>query len=154
MWRFNSRPSCDGRPGETSYIRACESFNSRPSCDGRHKPFWACPGGAVSIHARLATGDLAASDTAVRRVRFNSRPSCDGRPGCAASPAPSRSFNSRPSCDGRRGLLAMGAIIRVSIHARLATGDRSTRTRARRSARFQFTPVLRRATFVKWGGVR
>ena len=34
-WRFNSRPSCEGRPELAAFGVAGESFNSRPSCEGR-----------------------------------------------------------------------------------------------------------------------
>ena len=65
----------------------------------------------------------------VRPTRcFNSRPSCDGRP---AVPFPRRQnarFNSRPSCDGRP----------------------YQRTTTTVNVKFQFTPVLRRATGHGW----
>ena len=77
-------------------------------------------------------------------------------------------FNSRPSCDGRR-IVKVESEVRdvsiharlatgdprpfdlrgnpgVSIHARLATGDTSLNVRKSWTFKFQFTPVLRRAT--------
>ena len=106
---------------------------------------------AVSIHARLATGDPQARRGGQRSRRFNSRPSCDGRLYGVIPEAGCR-FNSRPSCDGR--LLDVLTRLRfwVSIHARLATGDATVRA-SFDNARFQFTPVLRRATQEPRNGV-
>ena len=58
---------------------------------------------------------------------------------------PCTSFNSRPSCDGRPFVMVTPESETVSIHARLATGDywQSVRYALHK---FQFTPVLRRAT--------
>ena len=78
----------------------------------------------VSIHARLATGDLFKMPNISASLCFNSRPSCDGRQPPRHSSAANRRFNSRPSCDGR-----------------LPSASRPSSVRP-----FQFTPVLRRAT--------
>ena len=60
MLRFNSRPSCDGRPRCRSTLPKKElCFNSRPSCDGRPCGRTSSRRGTVSIHARRATGDCA-----------------------------------------------------------------------------------------------
>ena len=95
-----------------------------PSCDGRPNQEEPTMPKTVSIHARLATGDCTP-----RRPKSSVR-----------------SFNSRPSCDGRQAAHRADARdAEVSIHARLTTGD-MRRLPQRRSATFQFTPVLRRAT--------
>ena len=71
----------------------------------------------------------------MRRATRGTRPSPRGTP----------RFNSRPSCDGRQEVRKKPREGLVSIHARHATGDVSSR-RARRCSSFQFTPVMRRAT--------
>ncbi len=102
----------------------------------------------VSIHARLATGDPVVLDTLRHLHRFNSRPSCDGRRVLLRRVRHRLRFNSRPSCDGRppqsrttlttrlfqftpvlrratRGRRDQDEVVRVSIHAHLATGDQA-----------------------------
>ena len=142
---FNSRPSCDGR--QFSTIRKYESvlfqftpvlrrathdnalpcatccFNSRPSCDGRLGVLVSRYRIAVSIHARLATGDHAK----------NQKPN-----------PPQVSIHARLAT-GDLFLPLMERQINVSIHARLATGD-VPKPSTSPSGVFQFTPVLRRAT--------
>ena len=83
-----------------------------------------CVRRGVSIHARLATGDLGVPGELLKGL-------------C---------FNSRPSCDGRHALKVARPLLLVSIHARLATGDPTCRFLGWQEPRFQFTPVLRRAT--------
>ena len=165
---FNSRPSCDGRPARCRKSRIRTGFNSRPSCDGRRN--------ADMLRAILAMfqftpvlrrATIVFSHTH-RVTQFRFTPVLRRATRRPQTGKQSESFNSRPSCDGRRELgrggLARG---RVSIHARLATGDRrptnsihSTKVsiHARLAtgdfergtfappASFQFTPVLRRAT--------
>ena len=121
----------------------------------------------VSIHARLATGDILTPHefrlvvfqftpvlrraTGLRRlwayvvVRFNSRPSCDGRHAPTRSAVSGTRFQFTPVL--RRATIDINrlAISKVSIHARLATGDSPAALEAAPS-KFQFTPVLRRAT--------
>ena len=118
--RFNSRPSCDGRPvaldvvvdallvsiharlatGDSSAqssasARSC--FNSRPSCDGRLLAFsQVYTGKPVSIHARLATGDKRRASAILVDGSFNSRPSCDGRLSRAVSLPDSNGFQFTP----------------------------------------------------------
>ena len=122
---FNSRPSCDGRPGQADGQQAGRRFNSRPSCDGRPKVqtnaaeyrlfqftpvlrratdetelndlLW-----FVSIHARLATGDARPTVLArCMKVSIHARLATgDARRTCRGCSC-SSSFNSRPSCDGR-----------------------------------------------------
>ena len=121
------------------------SFNSRPSCDGRPRREARRRRGAVSIHARLATGDRAQDRPRIpRAVSIHARLATGDA--CRPEPPPSCSrFNSRPSCDGR--LLGLVDRLRreVSIHARLATGDNHDCVITGKVL-FQFTPVLRRAT--------
>ena len=124
-------------------------FNSRPSCDGR--PVLLDGHGAlldVSIHARHATGDIYYEKCRRRDDSFNSRPSCDGRLWVIDTMSPPElSFNSRPSCDGRhRAVNAVDVAWAVSIHARHATGDAGTGRGQDGKRTFQFTPVMRRAT--------
>ena len=91
-----------------------------------------------------------ASQTTTNRRNecFNSRPSCDGRPAAPEIPASRTRFNSRPSCDGRPGLPRPELHhLGVSIHARRATGDLRKVYKIGPFARFQFTPVVRRATW-------
>ena len=126
----------------------------------------------VSIHARLATGDLAVQyDQTNWNEGFNSRPSCDGRLAEAVKRHRERKFQFTPVL--RRATICQGKVMQsyVSIHARLATGDGVEDCRqsigivsihARLATgdimsdttfvigQFQFTPVLRRAT--KKGG--
>ncbi len=93
---------------------------------------------------------------------FNSRPSCDGRLSPGPSNAVPGSFNSRPYCDGRHTLQDGAAQVgfqftpvlrratrpdiqgphgrRVSIHARLATGDRGRRPRRSTLCSFNSRP--------------
>ena len=166
MASFNSRPSCDGRPqtknhkprrkvsiharratgdllrykvddadwfqftpvvrratGVKDNIARARGFNSRPSCDGRR---------------------ISRSLTPFQRS-FNSRPSCDGRLVSTLNDGDAKCFNSRPSCDGRPGKPARANHEKVSIHARRATGD-SKSASSPSSHKFQFTPVVRRAT--------
>ena len=97
-------------------------FNSRPSCDGRRIQSLRISQRAVSIHARLATGD----HYSIISV-FNDKVSIHARLATGdflfISLKHFQSFNSRPSCDGRR-----------------------INNLPRRRVEFQFTPVLRRAT--------
>ena len=189
---FNSRPSCDGRPGRLLRCNTSKRFQFTPVL--RRATFMPCapfsaskfqftpvlrratvqnakrrPTKKVSIHARLATGDTIPSSTSPS-PSFNSRPSCDGRLPFVLWFKPLSCFNSRPSCDGRpleRGHARDEPV--VSIHARLATGDACRQTAVvrvggfnsrpscdgrlgglvygHRHRRFQFTPVLRRATW-------
>ena len=55
-------------------------------------------------------------------------------------------FNSRPSCDGRLRAAVARSFASVSIHARRATGDKTSDLAAALDVAFQFTPVVRRAT--------
>ena len=57
FWRFNPRPSCEGRRYSNSVTYRQSSFNPRPSCEGRP-----LVGFAFAIDAS-----------------FNPRPSCEGR---------------------------------------------------------------------------
>ena len=100
--------------------------------------------GGVSIHARLATGDSPPSlSQEFIEVSIHARLATGDAPtaACAAVVC----FNSRPSCDGRHDPSGYNSMKPVSIHARLATGD-GQRERWAERQRFQFTPVLRRAT--------
>ena len=145
-WRFNSRPSCDGRLGagghalshcfvsiharrvtgdtnaRNAWTRRC--FNSRPSCDGRHRY---CPpaDGPRCFNSRPSCdGRPDGHHPVYARRCFNSRPSCDGRHEVMFVRIEPSSFNSRPSCDGRRFSPAKSlAPLSVSIHARRVTGD-------------------------------
>ena len=141
---FNSRPSCDGRlVGIYGATREIVSIHARRATGdvGRARNE---AGRIVSIHARRATGDRQATSASRHQPCFNSRPSCDGRRAARRRESGSVSFNSRPSCDGRHFTMLVSAEYCVSIHARRATGD--TGPRHRLSPRFQFTPVVRRAT--------
>ena len=166
---FNSRPSCDGRRALTITGDGESRFNSRPSCDGRlrrgrgrmRRPAFQFtpvlrrateartgrrPGNAVSIHARLATGDCCASGgREQRRVSIHARLAtgdvavllADGSNAVFQfTPVLRRATAPNPKCIFQAC---------VSIHARLATGDIIHYTSLRTYA-FQFTPVLRRAT--------
>ena len=121
--RFNSRPSCDGRPdGYPRDSRLDVSIHARHAT-GDAPPGEPIRAGTVSSHARHATGDpfrmsVRFSDfwfqftpvmrraTPQRRARIQSsrfqftpvmrRATC-GRRDCARTVC----FNSRPSCDGR-----------------------------------------------------
>jgi len=100
---------------------------------------------------------------------FNSRPSCDGRRNARSLVCPQIMFQFTPVLRRATKLaVELGDISSVSIHARLATGDKadyagmiadqgfnsrpSCDGRLRclyampRCQEFQFTPVLRRAT--------
>ena len=142
---FNSRPSCDGRPQAARTWTIWRSFNSRPSCDGRpirclSTPRQPCFNSRPSCDGRQAWCQGSDSPRS-----FNSRPSCDGRQRQRRLDYRDRRFNSRPSCDGRLCGTCTTRSRTVSIHARLATGDRVCVSSALRRT-FQFTPVLRRAT--------
>ena len=81
-----------------------------------------------------------------RRSRFNSRPSCDGRRGLGRRWRRRRvSIHARLATGDPTPLLKGCSTDHVSIHARLATGD-VTVPRRYIVGKFQFTPVLRRAT--------
>ena len=123
--RFNSRPSCDGR-------------QRRRESDGLTQD--------VSIHARRATGDLSACGARLDPLRFNSRPSCDGRH--RRSHLQSRrqvSIHARRAT-GDRIDTVFSDNEKVSIHARRATGDTPGGGARGHMRKFQFTPVVRRAT--------
>ena len=129
---------------------------------------------AVSIHARLATGDPQARRGGQRSRRFNSRPSCDGRLyGVIPEAVVVVSIHARLAT-GDASRASISSMSSVSIHARLATGDASSRPTFRTSScfnsrpscdgrhhtrvsftdeTFQFTPVLRRATDAVCSGV-
>ena len=165
---FNSRPSCDGRRARRHGRRRCCSFNSRPSCDGRlgclmmrqdvlvsiharratgdNHHALCTPFIVVSIHARRATGDRDPMARCSDRGCFNSRPSCDGRQADLRLPRRQRRrFNSRPSCDGRR-ILPSAPPRSPRFNSRPSCDGRQRRLVGRCPVRFQFTPVVRRAT--------
>ena len=104
--------------------RGSPSFNSRPSCDGRLHDV------SLSFYSRMFqfTPVVRRATPSLRRREgvggFNSRPSCDGRHSDTLPNALDNRFNSRPSCDGRQSCAYV----------------------ARYVIKFQFTPVVRRAT--------
>jgi len=144
---FNSRPSRDGRQSAkckmrdaamfqftpvsrraTTGLRKTDispSFNSRPSRDGRHGDRRAEILISVSIHARLATGDIRTEPSVQgSAVSIHARLATgDGKaakledvdPKFQFTPVSRRATKADESAGGRAG---------VSIHARLATGDR------------------------------
>ena len=123
---FNSRPPCDGRRFQRTLFTLPSSFQFTPAL--RRATQGCRPASLrpkVSIHARLATGDISRAWSRSASRCFNSRPPCDGRPGPLSELCQlTQSFNSRPPCDGRQ-------TVRIAV----AT-----------FAKFQFTPALRRAT--------
>ena len=56
--RFNSRPSCEGRPARSWRSIRTTGFNSRPSCEGRPLSAFKRVHAVVSIHAPRARGDI------------------------------------------------------------------------------------------------
>ena len=122
---FNSRPSCDGRPRLGVRFALHDSFNSRPSCDGR--PFRRVRVKVdiiVSIHARLATGDLAFPFLFAVFVWFQFTP-------VLRRATNSFRFSFQPIVFQFTPVLRRATGIAISTVA---------------TASFQFTPVLRRAT--------
>ena len=105
------------------------------------------PNTTVSIHARLATGDTPHRRRHRPRRRFNSRPSCDGRrSGVRSTFTPNERFKSRPSCDGRPNSPARNTP-RSGFNSRPSCDGRPALPRSLTNPlKFQFTPVLRRAT--------
>ena len=125
-FRFNPRPSCEGRlprygtcvqPSgfqSTPLMRgatcppsrertADASFNPRPSCEGR--PDAAHEVGKlllVSIHAPHARGDLAHRDVGLVVAVSIHAPHARGDTAWWASSTTTHCFNPRPSCEGRR----------------------------------------------------
>ena len=99
----------------------------------------------VSIHARRATGDLAGVRAVMTDKSFNSRPSCDGRPVLRTCSQSGKGFNSRPSCDGRHYTKQNRPPNKFQFTpvVRRAT---SPFVFFAQSVMFQFTPVVRRAT--------
>ena len=100
---------------------------------------------AVSIHARLATGDADGVTVSGGGERFQFTPVLRRATAGYKYRFGWHGFNSRPSCDGRLEPARLNIPLAVSIHARLATGDVSA-SFPRGGVPFQFTPVLRRAT--------
>ena len=121
---FNSRPSCDGRQKRLSVDVRVFVFQFTPvlrRATAAESTQTTPP--EVSIHARLATGD----DIVVK-----------------VGDGDDVSIHARLATGD--GLAVERAVRRlVSIHARLATGDIAFHVAAG-SSKFQFTPVLRRAT--------
>ena len=127
---FNSRPPCDGRQPEPVADNIGLSFNSRPPCDGRLVlPRWRrqLAWFQFTPALRRATGaniygdeyDVFQFTPALRRATR----------GAFRSPRCTRCFNSRPPCDGRPLFPhRLRRLRRVSIHARLATGDLKVRS--------------------------
>ena len=99
--RFNSRPSCDGRPSTRSRRSRSLRFNSRPSCDGRPARCCAQRPSRRFNSRPSCDGRLRLFEISLVLISFNSRPSCDGRLPPRASCSYHFCFNSRPSCDGR-----------------------------------------------------
>ena len=122
--RFNSRPSCDGRPRSVMLKSSRSSFNSRPSCDGRHVA------DALSNY----------------RSQFQFTPVVRRATKVLKNTLIASMFQFTPVVRrATRG--SEGSILswRVSIHARRATGDLPYPV-SDFAAKFQFTPVVRRAT--------
>ena len=101
--RFNSRPSCDGRPTHRRGARQPAQFQFTPVlrratalAEIDKHDF------SVSIHARLATGDLSTVNYQLRNNPFQFTPvlrrATDASGNCTDC---TDGFNSRPSCDGR-----------------------------------------------------
>ena len=182
------------RGATTTFLRSSitSRFNSRPSCEGRPVRRLLQVEVMVSIHAPHARGDSAHGFSSPAYARFNSRPSCEGRHiiemaaktlkfqftplmrgatrrNTAQTVAGLR-FNSRPSCEGRLFSQHLVFSPNVSIHAPHARGDktckffghiagfnsrpsgvgRQTRLRGGWSSMFQFTPLMRGATELKY----
>ena len=99
--RFNSRPSCEGRPELAAFGVAGESFNSRPSCEGRQGKTERRSSMGVSIHAPHARGDLLK--------------------GCQNN---QQGFQFTPLMRGATSSAERCSKVYVSIHAPHARGDR------------------------------
>ena len=119
---FQFTPLMRGATGRRRCRRGRRRFNSRPSCEGRHAPSPSDRQGDVSIHAPHARGD-AVSDLGVRLFVSIHAPHARGDARTRRSVKLS-GFNSRPSCEGR--------------HIRLWQI---------RASMFQFTPLMRGATW-------
>ena len=165
--RFNSRPSCEGRPvvelllghAEVSIHapRARGDQSTEPLLTFRGFQFTPLVRGAtstrravmcmveVSIHAPRARGDRPPASRSPPE-RFNSRPSCEGRRAIDA-PAASVTFQFTPLVRGATESATAAVPGRVSIHAPRARGDASGTWQAN-CLPFQFTPLVRGATSV------
>ena len=121
-------------------------FNSRPSCDGRPRIEAPCIWRSVSIHARHATGDRWSRSVRTPSASFNSRPSCDGRQVRSRGLRRGGRFNSRPSCDGRQ-TGSRPCRRQASFNSRPSCDGRpKIKLEPGWDYKFQFTPVMRRAT--------
>ena len=79
--RFNSRPSCEGRPALQMIENARVGFQFTPLMRGATMLLYGQRVGmVVSIHAPHARGDHKNETALLRGHGFNSRPSCEGRP--------------------------------------------------------------------------
>ena len=123
LYRFNSRPSCEGRRGGGDQGVRAGGFNSRPSCEGRLRATSSSSSTSVSIHAPRARGD---TSVFVRSVTSPVSIHAPRARGDLTGRRPARlivRFNSRPSCEGRQMGISTAALRRVSIHAPRARGD-------------------------------
>ena len=121
--RFNSRPSCEGRPCPPRTLPRLIVSIHAPRARGDGHEFSASHHFVVSIHAPRARGDRTArhvfrptafqftplvrgatsdGEITAGSERFNSRPSCEGRLCWLNFTGFLYCFNSRPSCEGRR----------------------------------------------------
>ena len=132
---------------------ACRrSFNSRTSCEVRPtcQHDWKIQI-SVSIHAPLARCDHIYTRPYTHIVSFNSRTSCEVRLALNLKIASGASVSIHAPlarCDERRRRLARKRA-GVSIHAPLARCDASGRGVPAWQRQFQFTHLLRGATFVR-----
>ena len=107
------------RRGSANLLRR---FNSRPSCEGRPEAVLDEAVVRVSIHAPRARGDAVAA-IATAATEFQFTPLVRGATIAKRMITIITSFNSRPSCEGRLTPRRNLSKLIVSIHAPRARGD-------------------------------
>ena len=98
--RFNSRPSCEGRPCPPRTLPRLIVSIHAPRARGDGHEFSASHHFVVSIHAPRARGDRTARHV-FRPTAFQFTPLVRGATSDGEITAGSERFNSRPSCEGR-----------------------------------------------------
>ncbi len=143
--RFNSRPSCEGRPGDGITPPCSVAFQFTPLVRGATRSAFHRIGSCAFQFTPLVRGATALPGTFSALLRFNSRPSCEGRPSGAPSFRRLHVSIHAPRARGDHERAANRQTTGVSIHAPRARGDHPF-LRASGHCVFQFTPLVRGAT--------
>ena len=174
--RFNSRPSCDGRPARLAAITGISNVSiparhaTGDRSDGRFArscafQFTPVMRRATSRRQRDGCGHQFQFTPVVRRATkklgkyTSSRVSIHARRATGDRLTPRNTpekmgFNSRPSCDGRRYAVSPGWRRRSFQFTPVVRRATRPRPATNSTIGFQFTPVVRRATRRLFPGVR